>query len=218
MSTRSRIASFLKNLFRRTRVERDLDEELRAYVDMAIEEKRSAGLTDGEARRAALIEMGGVDQVKESVRDVRSGAVADQLRRDLSYAVRMFARNKGFTAVAVATLALGIGASTAIFTVVDAVVFRPLPYANPGRLVKIWDKESRQPVDDVSWPDFADMRAQRDVFEQVAADDGMGFDVRHGDGSRESIDGAMVTIDWLTTLGVQPILGRGFLPEEATPG
>jgi putative ABC transport system permease protein len=133
-------------------------------------------------------------------------------------AFRGLGRNKGFTAIAVVTLALGIGANAAIFTLVDTVVFRPLPYREPERLVKIWDKASSQPTDDVSWLDFVDLGAQRDIFEQVAADDGTDFNVGERDGSHQSVDGALVTTEWLGTLGVQPLLGRGFLPEEAEPG
>ncbi len=123
MSMTSRLASFIRNLLRRDRVEKDLDEELRAYIDLSAEEKRSAGVSSEEARRAALIELGGLEQVKEQVRDARSGFVIEQLRQDLFYAVRMLRRNVGFAAIAVITLALGIGATTAVFSVVDTVVF-----------------------------------------------------------------------------------------------
>ncbi len=151
-----RLTRLLRNLVLRNRVEQDLDDELRAYVDLAAEEKRGAGLGDHEARRAALVELGGVEQVKESVRDVRAGALADQVRQDLLYAIRMLGRNRGFTAVAVTTLALGIGANTAIFSIVDTVVFRPLPYKDAGRLVKIWESGSAEPIDNVSFADFVD--------------------------------------------------------------
>jgi putative ABC transport system permease protein len=137
---------------------------------------------------------------------------------DLLYAARMLARNRGLTAVAVITLALGIGANTAIFSIVDTVVFRPLPYKDAGRLVKIWDSAERSPGDNVSYPDFADIRDQNDVFEQVAADDGKQLTVVLPDGSRRSLDGAMVTTAWLSTLGVQPLLGRGFVPDDEQPG
>jgi len=137
---------------------------------------------------------------------------------DLVYAARMLVRNRGLTAVAVITLALGIGANTAIFSIVDTVVFRPLPYKDAGRLVKIWGSEEAGPGDNVSFPDFADIRDQNDVFEQVAADDGTELTVVLPDGSRRSIDGAMVTTAWLSTLGVQPILGRGFVADDEQPG
>jgi putative ABC transport system permease protein len=137
---------------------------------------------------------------------------------DLLYAARMLARNRGLTAVAVTTLALGIGANTAIFSIVDTVVFRPLPYKDAGRLVKIWGSEERSPGDNVSYPDFADIRDQNDVFEQVAADDGKQLTIVLPDGSRRSLDGAVVTTAWLSTLGAQPILGRGFVPDDEQPG
>ena len=92
---RSRISRVLKNLFPRTRVEQDLDDELRSYIEMAAEERRGAGMPDHEARPATLIELGGVEQVRESVRDVRAGALIDQLRQDVFYAIRMLGRNGG---------------------------------------------------------------------------------------------------------------------------
>jgi putative ABC transport system permease protein len=218
MPARTRFAAVLRNLVRRKRVEHDLDDELRSYLDLSAEEKRATGLSQAEARRAALIELGGIDQVKESVRSVRAGALAEELGRDLLYAVRLLVRNKAFSLVAIATIAAGIGANTAIFTIVDTVVFRPLPYRDASRLVKIWGTNAGQPADDVSWADFNDIRLQNDVFEQVAADDGMGFEIRYSDGSHESVDGAFVTDGWLSTLGVRPTLGRGFLTEEFDPG
>jgi predicted permease len=209
--------SFLRNLFRARQVERDLDDEVRAYLEMAIDEKRENGLAEDQARRAALIELEGLEQVKERVRDARGGAMVEQLWRDLTYAVRILLKHRSFTAATLTTLALGIGANTAIFSIVDTIVFRPLPYADPDRLVKIWGATSTTSRADISWPDFLDIQAQNGVFERVAADDGMGFNVVL-DGSRGSALGAMVTSDWLSTFGVQPLLGRSFLREEAEPG
>ena len=145
---------------------------------------------------------------------LRQTAMVDELRRDLSYALRVLGRNKGFSTLVVATLAIGIGASAAIFTVADTVVFRALPYAEPARLVKIWSNQAGRASDDMSWADFADLVAQQNVFERAAADDGMGFDVRNADGSDTSVNGASVSSEWLTTLGVPMALGRRFLPEE----
>ena len=209
--------SFLRHLFRMRRVERDLDEEVRAYLEMVIEEKRARGLSERQARRAALIELEGFEQVKERVREARSGAIAEQLWRDLTYAIRILFKHRGFTAAALTTLALGIGANTAIFSIIDTVVFRPLPYADPDRLVKIWGVTSATSRADISWPDFTDIQTQNGVFERMAADDGMGFDVLL-DGSRGSALGAMVSSEWLSTFGVRPLLGRTFLREETERG
>jgi putative ABC transport system permease protein len=143
--------------------------------------------------------------------------ILEQLRHDLLYGARMLTKQRGFTTAAVLTVALGIGANTAIFTIVDTVVFRPLPYKDPARLVKIWGSGVQHPLADVSFADFVDIRDQNHVFEAVAADDGEGVTVEYG-GARESVNAAFVTEDWLSTLGVQPLLGRAFVAEEARPG
>ncbi len=151
-------------------------------------------------------------------RAARLGLVANQIRRDVTDAVRALRRSPGFTAGALATLALGIGANTAIFSIVDTVVFRPLPYTAPERLVKIYDGRSAEPTDNVSLADFLDLRERGGVFVEVAADDAAGFAVTHPGGERELLGGAMVTTNWLSTLGVRPILGRPFLEDESLPG
>jgi putative ABC transport system permease protein len=148
----------------------------------------------------------------------RLNALADDLWREVSHAVRGLLRSRGFAAVAIATVAIGVGASAAIFTLVDTVVFRSLPYEDPARLVKVFDTQPGAPADDVSWADFIDLTVQQDVFERVAADDGMGFLVRVGDGPLEAVGGAIVTAAWLDTLGVKPLLGRGFLADDFAAG
>jgi putative ABC transport system permease protein len=213
----ARLSSLARNLLRKDRVDADLDEEIRSYASMAADEMRRAGLGAEEARRAALVELGGIEQVKEKVRAVRQGALADQLLQDLSYALRMLGKSPGFSAVVVATLALGLGANTAIFSVVDAVVFRSLPYQDPERLVKICGNAKAIPTDDVSLPDLLDIREQSRCFEQVAADDGSGFTITHPDGTREPVNAALVTSGWLTTLGVRPMFGRAFLRDDEQP-
>ncbi len=218
MSVRSYISSFFRNVFRTRRVDEDLDAEVRAYLDLMIDEKRAAGLPENDARRAALIELQGVEQVKERVREVRAGTVVEQLWRDVAYGVRVLIKNRGFTTAAVATLALGIGANTAIFTIVDTIVFRPLPYAEPDRLIKIWGTAPGTQRTDISWADFIDLQSQTRVLERVAADDGMGFTIVYSNGSSEMVSGAMVTTEWLSTLGVRPLIGRPFLAEEAQRG
>jgi hypothetical protein len=136
----SRINSLLRNLFRKQQVERQLDDELRAYVDMITDERIAAGMPASEARRFALAEFGGIEQVKQTVRDNRAGASLELLWQDARYGLRQFWRNPGFTAMVILTLALSIGANTAIFSIVNALMLKSLPYSHPERMGTIYTR------------------------------------------------------------------------------
>jgi putative ABC transport system permease protein len=212
-----RANSLWRNLFDKENVDRDLAEELRAHVDLLTETKIRDGLTPEDARRAALVELGGVEQVTESVREVRQGRLLEDLWQDVSYAVRSLRKHPGFTVIAIFTLALGIGANTTIFSVINAVLLRPLPYAEANRLVTLTETISERPIG-VSYPNVVDWRNQNTVFENVAA-------VRHresfnltGAGESERLQGRLVTANFLSTLGVRPIRGRDFTPEDDRQG
>ena len=208
-----RVLSFRRNMFRRAQVDRELDEELRAYVEMLTEEKVRAGAREAEARRAALVELGGAEQVKESVREVRVGASMGRLMKDLRYGVRVLARSPGFTAVAVLTLALGIGANTAIFSVVNAVLLRPLPYRDPARLVTVLH-DGWKPVAPAN---FLDWREQSRSFESMAAAQAWSLTMT-GREQPEQLDVLQTSAEMFHLLGVDAALGRTYGAGEDQPG
>jgi putative ABC transport system permease protein len=215
----SRFSAFWRNLFRKARLEQELDEELRAYVELLAAEKIEQGMEESAARRAALLEVGGVEQVKEQVRDVRMGTAVESLWRDLRYGLRMLWKKPGFTLTAVLTLSLGIGANTAIFSVVNAVLLNPLPFPSPGRLMALGQTspENRAALSQFSFRNFADLRDQSKAFEQLAAYYNSNLTLT-GQGEAARLRVTVATASLFPMLGASPSLGRVFLPEEDNPG
>jgi predicted permease len=197
-------------------VERDLDEELRATEELLVHEKSSTGLTPRAARRAAAVEIGGLLQVKERVRDARTGAGLDVALQDVRYAVRGLRRTPGFSLVAILTLALGIGATAAIVSTVRAVLLRPLPYDNPESLVMVWEemKWSGVPQMTPAPANYFDWLERNQVFDDMAATAGAPVTNLTGDGVPEQIMGRRVTANFFGVLGARPLLGRTFSDAE----
>ncbi|MBP1633893.1 MAG: hypothetical protein H6Q10_467 [Acidobacteria bacterium] len=216
----SRLLSVFRALFRRDRVERDLDAELAGFVDELAARKTAAGMPPAEARRSALIESGGVEQVKERVRDARAGAWIEQLLQDVRIALRTLARSPGFTVVAVATMALGIGANTAIFSVVDGVLLRPAPFRELDRLVVVWetDRNSGTTREPASVPDYLDFKARCSRLESIAglAAEEVNLSPESGDPVRLAAMG--VTGEFLPMVGLVPEVGRVFNAAEGARG
>lgn len=205
-----RIASVLGWTFRRGKAEARLNDELHAYVEMAAAEKMRAGLPSDQAYRLARIELGGVEQVKERVRTERHGHLLDEVGRDVRYAVRMFASQRGFTMVLLVTLALGIGANTAIFSLIDALMLRTLPVPNSHELVLVNLRDRTTPDSGGETLSYAIVRAlgeRRDIFAAVGGFTGSELNVGPA-GSVQIVHGGYVTGDFYATMGLVPAAGR----------
>jgi len=208
-----RIVSVFRNLLRKNTVEQALDDELEASVELLTEEKMNDGLSHPQARREALIELGGVEQVKEEVRSIRAGHLLEDFAKDLRYAFRTLAKSPGFTAVAVLTLALGIGANTALFSVVNGVLLNPLRYAEPDRLMALYSRFPNYDRGSISYPNFLDWVHENRSFSALAAYRPDDLTLT-GRGEPERVSAEMVSASFFPLLGVQPVLGRTLLPEE----
>ena len=213
------VRHFVRNLLRRDGVERNLSDEIDGYADLLIEEKVAQGMSRDDARRAARLEIGGVDQVKEHVRDVRVGAWLDALRQDVRFGVRTLIRRPGFATVAVLTLGVGMGATTALFSLIDSVLLKPLPFHEPDRLMMVWEVRPRfnRPRIEVAPLNYVDWQQQVQAFESLAAYVG-GFVNLTGAGTPERLVAAQVTPNLFPTLGVDPLVGRWFVTPEGSPG
>src|SRR5437660_3124635 len=198
----------LRSLFRRATVESEMEAELRFHMEREIENYLRSGLTREEATRRARLDFGGYEQVKEEYREARGVSFVETLTRDIRYGFRTLTKNPGFSIVAILTLALGIGANTAIFSVVYAALIRPLPYSQPDRLITLTEvrpqegqsAQSNSRIWDSSYPDYLDWTRQSKSFQSLAGFSGDGFTL-YGAGEPELVFGAQTTINFFSTLG-----------------
>ncbi len=211
------IASLWRNFAGRRHVERDLADELGSYLELATRAKQRSGIDEARARSEALREFGGIEQVKEEVRASRSGFGLETVLNDARYGVRLLARKPGFTITAIVALALGIGATTAIFTIVRGVLLKSLPYPEPQRLVAVGELTNTGWLATVPYENYRDWRAAQQVFEEMAARLPAGG-IINGGGEPERIFGRYVTASFFSTLRIAPQLGRFFTDAEDKRG
>jgi len=210
----------LRSLFRRKNVEAELDDELRFHFEQQVAKLIQSGLPPQEARRRARLEFGGMEQLKEEHRDARGVNFIETVLQDIRYGLRTLVKSTGFTVVAVLTLALGIGANTAIFSCINAWIIKPLPYPQSDRLMVFethdkkngWTRENT-----TSAADFFDFQKQNASFEQTVAWTGTSFNLT-GDGPPALVDGGRVSWNFFDTLDAKPILGRTFRPDDDRSG
>jgi macrolide transport system ATP-binding/permease protein len=209
----------IRSLFERDRVEQELSDELRFHMEKQIEEEIAQGATAEEARFSALRELGGVEQIKEECRDMRRVNFIENLIQDLHYGLRMLRKSPSFTAIAVLSLGLGIGANTTIFSFVNALLFRPPAVEARGELLEIRNENSQgqglghyMPL---SYGDYVYYRDHNQVFSGVLAFDGDPQIVTwNRSGVGERAQGALISGNYFSVLGVKPALGRTFLADE----
>jgi putative ABC transport system permease protein len=209
----SRAASFLRNVFRRRQVDRDLDAEVASYFDILVENNMKNGMDEQNARRAARLEMGGHSQVQEEVRHVQAGAWLLTLWQDVRYAVRILVKNPTFTLVAVLTFAIGIGANTAIFSMVNGLLLRPLPVAQPQQLTYLIQRHEHW-SNGFSYPIMEEIRKQSgNAFSDVVGIRPFQMDGLALNGNSQPIWNEYVTTNFFSMLGIKPALGN-FIPPD----
>src|SRR5438552_8003818 len=210
-----RIARRFRSLIRRGKMEAELGEELRFHIERQTAENIAAGMMPDHARQAALSELGGVEQIKEECRDMRRTQWVEAALQDCRFAIRTFRKQPAFTLFVLAILAFGVGSATAVFSVVNGVLLKALPYRTPGNLVRIfgtWEHGSREGI---SPPDFADYRRRSTSFESIAgASIATPLLNLKAAGDPEQVRSRSVTAGFFSTLGIQPLLGREFRRED----
>jgi predicted permease len=222
MRALSRIVACWRNLFRKRNVEQELSDELAHAFEGLVEKKIQEGMSEVEARRRAVIELGGVEQLKEKVREVRAGYYIECLLRDVRYAGRTLLRNPGFTAMAVATLALGIGANAAVFSAFDALLLRSLPFESSDQLVRLYSTENNVPIPGFGYPgglsplDVRDYAQSSHSFQKIVVYDVWRKNVSFGNSGAEpqQMRVGLMAADYFEVLGIRPIMGRLFAEDE----
>ena len=209
--------SRLRGLFRRGRENAETREELRFHLEMEAAKNMRAGMPPDEARRQARLRLGGLDAIREAVRDARGGRPLEDLLRDFRYAVRGSRRHPAFTLAAIVSLAVPIGFNTALFTIIDSVLFRPLPVNRPAQLVDVYTNDPDDRYTTTSYPDYLDLRSKNDVFNDMAAHSPMLAVVR-ADEDVNLVMGETVSGNYFRFLGIQPVRGRLLAPEDDRPG
>jgi macrolide transport system ATP-binding/permease protein len=204
-------------LFGGARRERELADELDSHVQMHIEDNLRAGMTPEQARRDAMLRLGGVETTKQAYRERRTLPQMENMLRDLRFAVRQLKKNPGFTVTAVLMLALGLGASVAIFAFVDAALLKPLPYAEPARVMGVYETNPLCPKCNLSYLDYLDWKKMGTVFSSFEAWGWSNYLVRMPEGTQRA-PGVRVSDGFFRALGVKPILGRDFYAGEDSPG
>ncbi|HEY1984879.1 MAG TPA: ABC transporter permease [Terracidiphilus sp.] len=208
------------NLFFRSRMQREIDAELNAHMAMRVEDNLRSGMSADEAQRDALLRFGNRTAIRERVTGEDAALAMENIGRDIRLACRQLTNSPSFALTAIVTLALGIGANTATFSVVDAVLLRPLPYNHPERLVDLASMNSRFPDDmggNLSYPDYVDMRARNHTLAHLVSYHDNSYSLS-GSGGPLHIDSEIVAWDLLTTLGVRPEIGRDFTAQDEKPG
>ena len=210
----------VRSLFLKKAVEEELSDEVRFHLERQIDANVASGMSREEAWPAALREFGGVEQVKEECRDARRVNFLENLVLDLRYGLRTLRKSPSFTIFAIAVLALGIAASTAIFSIADTTLFRPLPYRDADRLVMVWEDGSTYgfPRNTPAPGNFSDWKSRNQVFGDMAAVSFGGSFTLIGEGNPEELRGRGATANLFSVLGVSPALGRDFRPDDDVPG
>src|SRR5262245_21950151 len=218
--TRARLASLFRNLVHGKRVERDLDEEVRAHELLLADEKIRAGMDPRAARRQARLELGGVEQVKEQVREVRAGHVLDSLFQDARFGLRALLKSPGFTLTVILTLALSVGANTAIFSLVNALLLKSLPYPHPERMGTIYTRISgSQPSDErhnLNGEQWELLRDEVPALISGLSGSTTGVNLKAGS-SVQYVHNGRVSARYFDVLALQPVMGRTFSADEDRP-